>query len=132
MTYTAHQHLAPRRTQKEEDSQIPLGRAVHVVEDHPLEVRRPSFIQPEMVPARTPDKVSCPAVTVRVDREIWFSAARRGANGREDVRDFMGADVCEASVVCDQDGCHKRQTRILHPFPINSRQSRLPEYLVAR
>lgn len=35
----------------------------------------------------------------------------------ERLRDFMGADVGQASVVGDQDGRHKRQTGVLHAFP---------------
>lgn len=53
---------------------------MHIIQDHPLEVRRPAFIQPKVVPARAADQVSRPAVTAR--QEGKAVSGNRGRVGR--------------------------------------------------
>lgn len=36
---------------------------MHIIQYHPLEVRRPAFIEPKVVPARAADQVARPGVT---------------------------------------------------------------------
>jgi hypothetical protein len=67
------------------------------------------------------------AQPIKLPVHEWL-ARRHGVGGKRDVvndgqrtergalRNLMGADVGQASVVCDQDGRHECQTRIFHSY----------------